>query len=72
MGDRCEFWELGEEVMAVGEQRAVAVYPNPDGDLVIRQERAWDEEEDHIIIVRIENAERLAQAIIRAATEYRP
>ena len=33
------------------EQQAVAVYFNPSGNLVIRQERSWDREEDSFIFV---------------------
>ena len=33
------------------EQPALAVYTNPRGQCVIRQERRWDEQEDTVILV---------------------
>lgn len=39
----------------VPEQAAIAVYLNPRGDYVIRQERSWCEDEDHVVCVRPEN-----------------
>jgi len=37
------------------EQRATAVYRNPAGDLVIRQERSWNEEEDPFVVITQQN-----------------
>jgi hypothetical protein len=37
------------------EQRATAIYRNTAGDLVIRQERAWNEEEDPFIVITQQN-----------------
>jgi hypothetical protein len=34
------------DAVAVRQQDAIAVYSNPDGDLVIRRRQAWDENED--------------------------
>jgi hypothetical protein len=49
--------DRGGGSVVIREQRAVAIYHNPDGDLVIRQERAWDQEEDAWIIINQENAQ---------------
>jgi hypothetical protein len=39
------------DAVVVRQQDAIAVYSNPDGDLVIRRRRAWDEEDDIWIVV---------------------
>jgi len=39
------------DAVAVRQQDAIAIYSNPDGDLVIRRRRAWDEEDDVWIVV---------------------
>jgi hypothetical protein len=41
--------------IVVQEQRATAVYINPKGHVVIRQERSWCEEEDPFIVIKPEN-----------------
>lgn len=61
-----DFNWLDDPDIIVGEQRALAVYQNSHGNIVIRQERAWDEDEDIIIVLRRENAERVARAILAA------
>lgn len=55
------------ESVTVPEQLAVAIYRNPYGAVVIRQERAWDEDSDIYIIIQPENAEAVANAILREA-----
>jgi hypothetical protein len=39
------------DAVVVRQQDAIAVYSNPDGDLVIRRHRAWDEDDDVWIVV---------------------
>jgi hypothetical protein len=39
------------DAVVVRQQDAIAIYSNPDGDLVIRRHRAWDEEDDVWIVV---------------------
>jgi hypothetical protein len=39
------------DAVVVRQQDASAVYSNPDGDLVIRRRRSWDEDEDVWIVV---------------------
>ena len=48
------------------EQPALAVYTNPRGQCVLRQERRWDEDEDTVILVCRENALKVAHAILTA------
>jgi hypothetical protein len=43
-------WRDTESVV-VRQQDAVAIYSNPDGDLVIRRRQAWDEDSDVWIVV---------------------
>ncbi len=60
------------ESVVVREQRALAVFLNGDGSVVVRQECAWpDETEDPYVLIRPENAEAVARAILRAAAEAR-
>ena len=51
--------------MVVRQQDAIAVYGNPDGDLVIRRRQAWDEDEDVWIVV----AKTQIQTVIDAMTK---
>ncbi len=39
------------ESMAVRPQSAIAVYANPDGDLVVRRRQEWDEDQDVWIVI---------------------
>jgi hypothetical protein len=55
------------ETVVVPEQTATAVYFNPDDNIVIRQHRAWDEDEDHWFILTPSNAVRLARRILELA-----
>jgi hypothetical protein len=41
------------------EQRRTAVYRNPHGDLVIRQERSWNEDEDPFLVIAANNVQTL-------------
>jgi hypothetical protein len=45
----------------------VAIYDNPHGDVVIRQERDWNEEDDPFIVIARGHAIRAAHAILEAA-----
>ena len=53
-------------------QNCIAVYENVAGSIVIRRERAWDEDDDVIILVTKASAPALAQAILRAAGVVMP
>jgi hypothetical protein len=46
-----EFSWRDTDSVVVRQQDAIAVYSNPDGDLVIRRRRSWDEEDDVWIVV---------------------
>lgn len=56
--------------VVVREQQAIAMYRDDTGNLVIRQERAWDEEYDSCIMINEHNAERFfveLSALMRTA-----
>jgi hypothetical protein len=62
-----EFDWTGDDSIIAREQPAIAVYNNTAGAVVVRQERAWDEDSDTYILIQPENAEKIADAILRAA-----
>lgn len=44
-------WSATNEDVLMPEQRATAIYTNNFGQAVIRQERAWDEDEDTYVVI---------------------
>lgn len=62
-----EFNWNDREIIVVPKQDAVAVYPNPQGAIVIRQEDEMDT--DQVIIVQPDAARALAAALVREADE---
>ena len=64
-------WSEGEEII-VHEQRALAVYENNFGGIVVRQERGWDEEDDVVIVLACPSAaSRLIEAIQNRLNEQK-
>lgn len=59
-------WD-NEDLIAVSEQAAIAVYTNPKGDVVIQQAGQYGPSEDASVVVTPENVRALAQAIMREA-----
>jgi hypothetical protein len=57
--DGCEFDWSDDDVVVLREQRLTAVYRNPHGDLVIRQERSWNEDEDPFLVIAADNVQTL-------------
>ncbi len=55
------------ESVTVAEQLAIAVYPNPKGVVVIRQEGTWDSDGDTVIFVNPQHAKVIAAAILEVA-----
>jgi hypothetical protein len=45
-------WYSGQDSIVLQEQRAVAIYRNQENELIIRQERGHDEEDDFIVITK--------------------
>jgi hypothetical protein len=55
--------------IAVGQQDAIAVYANDNGDLVLRRQKDWKEEEDSVIVVAPAYVRQLIEAMERALKE---
>jgi hypothetical protein len=62
-----EFDWTADESVAVQEQPAIAVYPNPVGQVVIRRQRSWDEEDDSFVHISRGNVLTIVGAILAAA-----
>jgi hypothetical protein len=50
---------------------SIGVHENPHSDIVIRQERDALEDEDHFVVVPLQDAELIAQAIVDKVKEIR-
>jgi len=50
---------------------SIAIHENPFGDVAIRQERDALEDEDHVVVIPIQDAELIAQSIIEKAREIK-
>lgn len=46
-------WNDAKDDLIVPSTQAVAAYLNPAGDIVIRQERDWNDEDDSFVVVPI-------------------
>lgn len=57
-------WWRGNPAVVLPEQLAIAVYTNQNDDIVIRQERAWDEDSDTVVIVSPTNVRKVAEAML--------
>lgn len=64
---RDDFDWTDDEVVVVPDQPAVAVYTNPSGAVVIRQEGRYGVEEDHWVTVRPELMPTVIAALQRQA-----
>ena len=53
----------------MGQQDAIAVYANDNGDLVLRRQKDWNEEEDSVIVVAPAFARQLIEAMERTLKE---
>jgi hypothetical protein len=62
-------WSADSADVVQREVPSVAVYPNVHGQICIRQQRTWDDEEDACLIVAPYNAARIADAIRRTAVQ---
>jgi hypothetical protein len=64
-------WGEGNNNVVLRAYGSVAVHENPYGDVVIRQERDALEEEDRYVVVPIQDAEYIAEAIIDKVKEIK-
>lgn len=60
-------WSADNGSVVLRAYGSIAVHENPYGDVVIRQERDAMEDEDHWVVVPVQDAELIAQAIIEKA-----
>jgi hypothetical protein len=67
--DYDDFDWANDPAVILHEQRATAVYQNKFGGIVIRQERAWDEESDPYVVICAENAVTFMEALAKRARE---
>ncbi len=58
-----------QDGIAVNQQDAIAVYANDKGDLVLRRQKDWNEEEDSIIVVAPAYVRQLIEAMERTFKE---
>lgn len=68
-----KWWQDAENAgdVILPEQRALAIYPNGKGNIVLRQEAGWNDDEDAVILVCPQHAERVAHALLNCAREVR-
>ena len=62
-------WSPDNPDVVLPEQPATAVYMNPWGQVVIRQERAWNDEDDSYVRISLHNVQCLIdrlQAVMQA------
>jgi hypothetical protein len=64
-----EFSWSDKESVVVPRQDAIAVYRNSDGNIVIRRQRDWDEEEDSFIIIDRRHGPLVIDAIAKILKE---
>lgn len=60
-------WTNDNPDVVAPDARATAVYLNAEGEIVIRQQKAWDEEDDPFLALPPEYAIRVARKILRLA-----
>lgn len=68
--EQCEDFDwVKDDSIVLREQRSVALYLNRARGLVLRSERAWDEEADGFVVIQREHIERFINQVIRVARE---
>lgn len=67
MSDDDRFDWIGDDSIVLKRQDAIAIYRNGHGDVVIRRERDWNEDEDTCIVVQAANVLTVVAAILREA-----
>jgi hypothetical protein len=64
-------WSKEKESIVVRSVEAVAVYSNPNGDLVIRQQGGPLDEDDIWVVIPLERVDAVIDAMKDAAVEVR-
>ncbi|WP_407122694.1 hypothetical protein [Bradyrhizobium sp. STM 3561] len=62
-------WNDDDGAVVVQHQDAIAVYSNPRGDVVIRRQHRWDEDEDTVIVITRSQAPAVIKAIEKVLAE---
>jgi hypothetical protein len=71
MSPRDYCWGADNEDVVLRAYGSVAVHENPYGDVVVRQEGDALEEDDHWVVIPVQDAEFVARAIITKAAEIK-
>ena len=58
------------ESIVVPEQAGIAVYWNGRGEITLRQQMAWDEDADSLVLIAPQHGRAVAEAILRLVAEY--
>lgn len=69
MSDHSAFNWATDDSIAVQSQPGIAVYLNPSGDVVIRQEGYYGPEEDQFVVISPGNVHKVAAKMIEVANE---
>jgi hypothetical protein len=64
-------WGSDNDNVVLRAYGSIAVHENPYGDVVVRQERDALEEDDNWVVIPVQDAELVAQAIIDKAREIK-
>lgn len=67
--DYGDFDWADDPAVVLRSQPATAIYHNPMGHLVIRQERSWAQEDDPYVMISPENAVTFMEALAKRARE---
>ena len=64
-------WSRDNGAVVLRAYGSIAVHENPYGDVVVRQERDALEEDDSWVVIPVQDAELVAQAILDKAAEIK-
>jgi hypothetical protein len=63
-------WSAQNEDIVQHSVQGVAAYINQYGNITIRQERGWDEDQDTIVVLTVDSARRLAEKLKELINSY--
>ncbi|HEY0313624.1 MAG TPA: hypothetical protein VGC56_14175 [Allosphingosinicella sp.] len=63
-------WSAANEDIVQHSVQGVAAYINQYGNITIRQERGWDDDQDTIVVLTVESARRLAEKLKELINSY--
>jgi hypothetical protein len=59
-----DFDWLSDDSVILEPRQALAIYVNQRGEVVLRQQAAWDQDDDSFVVFPFQDAERVAACII--------